>query len=79
MWLVETVRYQEEMREEEEEGEGIKGKGEEKLDLVNPLDVSKDPCEPRLQQTLLEITNKSVNLLWLSSGYFYRILTKINC
>lgn len=69
MWLVETVQYQEGMREEEGKGEGIKGKGEEKLDLVNPLNVSKCPCEPRLQHTLLETTNESVHLLWLSSGY----------
>lgn len=26
MWLVETVQYQEGMREEEEKGEGIRGK-----------------------------------------------------
>ena len=70
MRLVKTVQYQEGMREEEQKGEGIKGKGEEKLGLVNPLNVSKYPCKPRLQQTLLAITNKSVNLLWLSSGYF---------
>lgn len=57
------------MKEEEQKGEGIKGEGEEELDLVNPLNVSQYPCEPRLQQTLLEITDKSVNLVWLSSGY----------
>lgn len=61
------------------EREGVEGKGEEKPGLVNPLNISKYPREPQLQQTLLEITNKSVNLIWLSSDYFQRILIKINC
>lgn len=53
MWLVETVQYQEGMREEEQKGEGIKGEREEKLDLVNPLNVSKYLCEPRFSRHCL--------------------------
>lgn len=69
MWLVETVQYQEGMREEEGKGEGIKGKGEEKLDLVNPLNVSKCPLSPDFSRRCLRQLTK----VYISSGYHQAI------